>query len=342
MKRSLRRPLIAAFVIAAVLCTSGALMWMRQNSAAVAVPGNLYVPTGADWQTLSDSLGGDGVRLRDMGTFRKAARMAGLEKSVRPGRYILKEGMSYRGVARMLRNGMQTPVRLTFNNIRTIDRLAGALARQVEADSVALLGLFTDPEFTAGYGFTPATFIAMFIPDTYEVWWNTTPQALCNRMKKEYGSFWNDARREKAAAIPLTQSEVSILASIVYEETKMSDEMPTVAGVYVNRLRRGIPLQADPTVKFAMGDPSIKRILNRHLTFASPYNTYLHGGLPPGPICMPSKKAMDAVLDHAHHDYLYFCAAADFSGYHRFAKTLTEHNRNAANYAAALNRAGIR
>ncbi|MDR2885843.1 MAG: endolytic transglycosylase MltG [Rikenellaceae bacterium] len=342
MKKSVRRPLLAAVVIIAALCVAAGVFWMRQNARAVAVPGSLYVPTGATYQTLLDSLGADGHRLVDVGTFRKAARLAGLEKSVRPGRYLLKEGMSYRAVARMLRNGLQTPVRLTFNNIRTVDRLAGSLARQIEADSVELLRLFSDPKFTAEYGFTPETFICMFIPNTYEVYWNTMPEALCGRMKKEYGAFWNAERLGKAATIPLTPLEVSILASIVYEETKMSDEMPKVAGVYINRLRIKMPLQADPTVKFAVGNPTIKRVLNRHLEVDSPYNTYRRQGLPPGPICMPSIRALDAVLNYAHHDYLYFCAASDFSGYHRFAKTLAEHSRNAAEYAAALNRAGIR
>ena len=182
----------------------------------------------------------------------------------------------------------------------------------------------------------------MFIPNTYEVWWNITPEGLTERMKKEYDNFWNEERLAKLARTRLTQKEVSTLASIICEETRMTDEMPTMAGVYINRLRRGMLLQADPTVKFAIGDFTIRRVLNRHLEVDSPYNTYKYAGLPPSPICMPSIKGIDAVLNYKESNYLYFCAKEDFSGYHNFARTLSEHNQNARRYANALNRAGIR
>ena len=192
------------------------------------------------------------------------------------------------------------------------------------------------------YGFKPEEMIGMFIPNTYEVWWNITPEGLTERMKKEYDNFWNEERVAKLARTRLTQKEVTTLASIICEETRMTDEMPTMAGVYINRLRRGMLLQADPTVKFAIGDFTIRRVLNRHLEVDSPYNTYKYAGLPPSPICMPSIKGIDAVLNYKESNYLYFCAKEDFSGYHNFARTLSEHNQNARRYANALNRAGIR
>lgn len=299
---------------------------------AVEAEAHLYLPTGATYEALVDSLAG---KIAD--PTRLPRRM-----NIRPGHYVLEKGMTPRAIARMIERGLQTPVRLTFNNLRTIDRLAGSLARQTEPDSLAWLALLTDPALADSLGFTPETLLAMFIPDTYEVYWNTSPERLVERMHDQYERFWNDDRRAKLAETGLSQIEVSILAAIVYEETKMSDEMPKVAGVYINRLRRGMPLQADPTVKFAASDPTIRRVLNRHLTIDSPYNTYIYRGLPPGMIAMPSIRAIDAVLDYAHHEMLYFCASPDFSGYHVFARTLAEHNKNARAYARALNRAGIR
>ena len=185
------------------------------------------------------------------------------------------------------------------------------------------------------------TFMAMFIPNTYEVYWNCSVNDLLQRMKRESDRFWA-SRDAKLARCGLTRNEAITLASIVYEETKRQSEMPVVAGVYINRLRRGMPLQADPTVKFALGDFSLRRILHKHLEVDSPYNTYRVVGLPPGPICMPSIAAIDAVLNYQEHDYLYFCAKEDLSGAHNFARTLAEHNRNARAYAAALNRLKIR
>ncbi len=326
----------------ALIATGIVVFIFKFNANAVAAPGVILVPTGATYGQLLDSLGRDGEHLRDMAAFRSAAKITDLETSVRPGRYLLKEGMSYRSVVHMFRRGLQTPVRLTFNNIRTIDRLAGALSRQVEPDSLTLLAAFTDPRFTENYGFEPDTFLAMFIPNTYEVYWNTPVEALCDRMQKEYAKFWNGERSEKAARVGLSPLEVSVLASIVYEETKKGDEMPRVAGVYINRLRIGMALQADPTLKFAAGDFSLRRVLALHKQIDSPYNTYMYPGLPPGPICMPSIRAIDAVLDYERHNYLYFCAAPDFSGYHRFAANLAGHERNRQAYIRFLNENGIR
>ncbi len=305
---------------------------------------SLLVPTGADFGTVCDSLGGKGKYLRNVHAFRLASRMVGLDsKTVKPGRYLLHEGTSPLALVRMIKRGAQTPVKLKFNNIRTIELLAASLARQTEPDSAAWMAAFADPAFTAAYGLSPATIMTLFIPDTYEVYWNTTPGALCGRMQRECERFWGDEKR--AAALiksGFTPVQAYTLASIVYEETKRPDEMARVAGVYANRLRIRMPLQADPTVKFAVGDPSIRRILNKHLAVDSPYNTYKFAGLPPGPISMPSKAALDAVVNYERHNYLYFCASPDFSGHHLFARTLAEHAQNARAWAAALNRQGIR
>ena len=187
------------------------------------------------------------------------------------------------------------------------------------------------------HGFNRYTYLAMFVPDTYEVYWTVTPLQLLDRLKKEYDAFWNDSRTAKAKAAGLTREQAMTLASIVIEETKYEPEMPTIAGVYINRLRKGMLLQADPTVKYAVNDPSLRRILNKHLEVDSPYNTYKYAGLPPGPITTPTKAAIDAVLNYQHHDYLYFCAHESFNGQHRFATNLAGHMENARRFHAAMN-----
>jgi UPF0755 protein len=202
--------------------------------------------------------------------------------------------------------------------------------------------LLNDPVYCESLGFTPTTIKAMFIPNTYEVYWNISAENLIERMKREYDAFWTESRRELAQKIRLTPLEVSILASIIEEESAMTDEYPTIAGLYINRLHRGMPLQADPTVKYALGDFTIQRMLKEHLQVDSPYNTYLYTGLPPGPLRIPSPKGLESVLNYQKHNYLYMCAKEDFSGRHNFAVSLSEHNRNAERYHAELNRRGIR
>ena len=262
--------------------------------------------------------------------------------TVRSGYYTLKEGMSLRRVFNMVRAGLQTPVKIVLNPVRTMDRLAGMVSKFVEIDSLSLLVKLSDEKTAEHYGFSPQTFIGMFLPDTYEVYWNITAEQFLNKMQRQYEHFWNDERRQKAKALNLSPIEVITLASIVNEESNIPEDMDLIASVYLNRLRKGIPLQADPTVKFAVGNFALKRVLTVHTEMESPYNTYKHRGLPPGPICIPSKRAIDAVLKNTPSDYLYFCASADFSGRHNFARSLKEHNRNAAAYQSALNRAKIR
>ena len=221
-------------------------------------------------------------------------------------------------------------------------QLAQKLARQIDADSTAIMQVLTSPEVARGVGFDSVTLFSMFIPNTYEFYWTVTPEEFVQRMKREYDRFWTpgrDALRERSG---LSRLEVMTLASIVYEETRKTDEMPRIAGVYVNRLRKGMPLQADPTVKYAMQDFGLRRILHKHLKYESPYNTYRNKGLPPSPICMPGIDAIDAVLNYEVHDYLFFCARATFDGYHNFARTLREHNANARAYSAELNRRKIK
>ena len=296
-----------------------------------------------DGQSVSevvDSLSAAGV-VGHGNTLKFAAKLLRVS-GFRPGRYAINTSMSSRQLLTMLKSGSQTPMNLTFNNIRTLPQLAGVVGRQLRADSACFAGVLLNDSLAMGFGFRPETFIGMFIPDTYEVYWTMTPEAFAERMHREYERFWNDDRRARLTRTGLTEMEVATLASIIDEETVKTDEMPRIAGVYINRLRHGMLLQADPTVKYAVGDFTLRRVLNRHLATDSPYNTYMYRGLPPGPIRMPSKAALNAVLNYEEHDYYYFCAREDFSGYHAFARTLAEHSRNARRYSAALDRLGIR
>jgi UPF0755 protein len=270
-------------------------------------------------------------------TFLRAAKVMKLKDGFKPGLYRFKKGMGNKAIVRTLQKGWQQPVRLVIPGYyRSLDRFADFLGEQLEAGRDAFLNTLNDKTVAEKYGFTPETFIGMFIPNTYEVWWTVTPEEFVERMHTEYVKFWTADRDAKALAIGLTRQEVSTLASIVIEETKNEAEMPRIAGVYMNRLHKEMLLQADPTVIFAIGDPSIKRVLNRHLETDSPYNTYKYAGLPPGPITMPPVAAIDAVLNYERHDYLYFCAKDNFDGTHAFAKTLSAHNENARRYQRAL------
>lgn len=270
--------------------------------------------------------------------------LAKLKKAskLKEGYYLFKKGTSANELVNKLRAGRQTPIKLMFNNVRTFADFAGKIARQIRPDSIELLEHFSNNETAANYGFDDENYIGMFLPNTYEIYYTATPQEFTDRMHKEYQRFWTIERKQKAENLGYSPQQVSALAAIVDEETNKNDEKKRIAGVYLNRLARNIPLQADPTLKFAAGDFTIKRLLNKHMTINSPYNTYKNAGLPPGPIRQPSMSAIDAVLNAEKHNYLYFCAKADFSGYHIFAKTLAEHNRNAAAYHRELNRRGIR
>ncbi len=261
---------------------------------------------------------------------------------VKPGNYAIRPGDSMRDICLRLLSGNQTPVRLVIPSVRTLDRLAGAVGKQLMTDSVAIAAILTDHHLIDSLGYTAETFPTLFLPNTYEVYWTMSPEQFIARMKKEHDTFWNTERKKKAQAQGLTPIEVTTLASIVDEETNKNDEKPLVAGLYLNRLKRGMLLQADPTVKFAHGKFDLRRILLAHLTIDSPYNTYKYAGLPPGPIRIPSIAAIESVLNPAKHSYIYMCAKEDFSGYHNFASTLRQHNANARRYQQALNQRGIK
>lgn len=300
----------------------------------------LYIRTGSDYEDVLETLQ-DNNYVKDTSSFNWLAKRMEYPDNVKPGRYQIERNMSNRKLINMLRAGIQKPVKLVFHNIRTTNQLASVISRQIEADSVSLVKILNSNSKAENYGFTKEAFISMFIPNTYEFYWNTSAEEFCDRMLKEYKKFWNETRREKAAKIDYNPVEVTIIASIVEEETQYNPEKPIIAGVYINRLRRGMALQADPTVKFAVGDFTLRRILDKHTAIESPYNTYRQPGLPPGPICIPSISSINAVLNYQRHEYIYFCAKDDFSGSHAFAKTLHQHNLNADAYRRALNQRRI-
>ena len=258
------------------------------------------------------------------------------------GRYLITPSTKLRPFFHKLILGEQDPIMLTIPSVRTMERLAGVLGKKLMLDSLCFVQCFQDSAFVAKYGYNKQTLPAFFIPNTYQVYWNMNPQDLMFRMQKENARFWNKERLKKSELLNMNAIQVATLASIVDEETANNAEKPMIAGLYLNRLRLGMLLQADPTVKFATGDFSLRRILNIHLKTESPYNTYLHKGLPPGPIRIPSIAGIDAVLNHVKHPYLYMCAKEDFSGTHNFARNLGEHMRNARKYQNALNKRKIK
>jgi UPF0755 protein len=264
------------------------------------------------------------------------------QDKIRTGRYAIQPGENAITVFRHLKNGHQEAEMLTIPESRTMDRLAGILSRKLMLDSLTLVESLTDNDFCGRWGYDTATIACLFVPNTYEVYWNVTLDGLMERMQKEHDRFWNGERTAKATRLELTPNEVCIVASIIDEETANNEEKPMIAGMYLNRLKERMPLQADPTIKFAMHQFELKRIYHDMLFYDSPYNTYQNAGLPPGPIKIASIKGIDAVLNRADHDYLYMCAKEDFSGTHNFARTYKEHLANAAKYSKALNERGIK
>lgn len=301
----------------------------------------LYIPENANYKQVSDSLEINDV-LISFKAFRWISKKKSYSKSVKSGRFLLTKEMNTNQLVNMLKGGLQTPLNVTFNNVRTKEQLAGKVSKYLQPDSLSILQLFYDESQIQKFGFTTETYSAMFIPNTYECYWTTSAEGFADRMKTEYDRFWNTERKKKAEELNLSPVEVTTLASIVQAETAKSDELNRVAGLYINRLKTGMYLQADPTVKYAVGDYSLKRVLTVHLEVDSPYNTYKHAGLPPGPINFPETSAIEAVLNYEQHKFYYMCAKEDFSGYHNFASNLSAHNRNAAKYRAALNKNKIR
>lgn len=327
--------LLSIAMFAAIIVIFAVYVFLAPNSNTTGSKSQyLLIPDNAIFETITDQLAETGA-LKSILTFTLTAKAYGY-KNIKPGRYEINPGISNLRLVHKLKTGRQSALKLTFNNIRTKEQLAGRLSRQIMADSASILQHLNDSAFLIKYELNPNTSVALFIPDTYEVFWDMDAEELFERMKKEYDRFWNDERKEKAAQIPMTAVEVSTLASIVEEETNSKSERPMVAGLYINRLKTEMPLQADPTVKFAYGDFGLRRITGTHLRIQSPYNTYKNKGLPPGPIRLATASGIDAVLNYSKHNYIFMCAKETLNGEHNFAATYAEHQVNAKKYQKAL------
>ncbi len=329
-------------VLALVLIAGAVGIWYGNrmiNSSVTAFrqdAKSLYIPSEIDIETLAEQLETDSFIISRM-DFTRVSEVKKFTR-VKPGKYLIKQGATNNSIINKLRSGEQDPVKVTFNSTRTAEELAGRVSQQILADSAEIVALLKSDDIAAQYGFTPESFKSMFIPNTYEFWWTSNAEDFVKRMADEFKRYWNDDRMAKARELNLTQSEVTTLASIVHAETSKRDEAPVVAGLYLNRLRIGMPLQADPTLIYAHNDFSIRRVLTRHKEIDSPYNTYIYAGLPPGPINFPDVTYIDAVLNPKSHDYIFMCAKADFSGYHHFSKTLSQHLTYAREYQRAISR----
>ncbi len=314
----------------------GAYNYLKRNNLPIQKEIDLYIPTGATYNDVVDSLQARRC-IVDLTFFNWLAYRKNYPENVKPGRYILIPNMSINTLLNKLKAGNQDPERIVIGKFRTRESLAGKLSKRLEFDSTHFIEAMRNKDLLDSFGVTPENSMALFIPNTYEIYWNSTPQDFLHRMHKEADAFWTEERLQKAATLQLSRIEVMILASIIDEETNKDEEKPLIASVYLNRLRRGMLLQADPTVKFSLQDFEIRRILKKHLAHDGVYNTYKYKGLPPGPICIPAMSSIDAVLQNEKTDYLFFCAKEDFSGYHNFASNINEHIRNARKFQRALN-----
>ena len=327
----------AAAAAAAVIAAFGLSLYITYKKPNTVKEGVILIYRDADYQDVEDSLKASGT-IKNLKSFGRAARKRNLAAHFEPGRYVISPGMSNQYIIRMIANGWQTPAKVTLRGyIKTLDRLAAFLGRNFEADSAAFATVLKDTAMIDSLGFLPETFIGMFIPNTYEFYWTSSPRNVVMRFKKEYETFWSGERDHLAREIGLDRNEVMTLASIVIGETNNAGEMPKIAGVYMNRLHRGMRLQACPTVIYAHLDtePELRRLLHRHLQIDSPYNTYRIKGLPPGPIAIPTVTAIDAVLNYEKSSYLYFCAKPEFDGTHNFATTYSQHKANSRAYNKA-------
>ena len=301
----------------------------------------LYIKTGSGFADVMKTIEQQGI-VKDTTSFMQVAYSEKYENRVKPGKYRLHKGMGNKKLIRMLALGEQEPVKLAFQNVRLKETFVGMVGKKLEADSISIIHLLDSAAYLKPFGFTPDDIYVMFLPNSYKMYWNGSAEKFFNRMNDEYQKFWTPERKEQAKAVGLTPVQVSILASIVDAEALYDNEMPTIAGLYLNRLNRGMKLESDPTVIFALKDFTIKRVLNKYLVFNSPYNTYLNAGLPPGPIMMPSVNAIKAVLNYKKHNYIYMCAKDDFSGYHNFATNMADHLVNARKFQQALNDRNIK
>ncbi|SFD28917.1 endolytic transglycosylase MltG [Algibacter pectinivorans] len=343
IKKILLAILVIGLIVAAFFANFVYKAMLKPNTAFNNDSAYIFVPTGASYQEVREQLE---PLLDDIESFDNLAERKEYTKYVKAGRFQINKGMTNNDIINSIRS-KNLPIKVSFNNQSTLEKLAGRVSKEIEADSISLLNAMKDSAFLSENGFKEATALGMYLPNSYEFFWNTSAEDFRARMLKEYKRFWTDAKIKKANAIGLSQDQVIALASIVYEESKQALEQPRIAGVYMNRIRIGMPLQADPTLKFAAyqlpkyKNTVIKRVLNVHKDINSPYNTYKNRGLPPGLIAMPDISAINAVLNYEKHSYLYFAADAKRYGFHKFAKTLAQHNVNAREYQRYLSSQGI-
>jgi UPF0755 protein len=337
---------IAAVVVISALMVYGFILIRQifsENTKFADKEVYVHIPTGANYEDVKKIIA---PYIENLDRFEMVASKRNYAENVKPGRFLFTKGMNSYELVKTLR--INVPVSLAFNNQERLENFAGRVGSQIEADSLSLLNSFRDSIFLKENGFNEENVLAVFIPNTYEIYWNTSAEKFRDKMIKEYRNFWNAERVAKAKKQGLTPIEATILASIVHKESVKKDERPRIAGVYLNRLRLGMPLQADPTVIYAIKKKSndfeqvIKRVFYNDLTMSSPYNTYVNIGLPPGPIAMPDITALEAVLNPEKNNFIYFCASVDRFGYHEFAATLEEHNKNAKKYSDWINSQGVK
>ncbi len=339
----LKKILISLAVVGLIALGFVYLKFFASNTDFTAQEVYVKIPTGSTYEEAKKIIS---PYVKDMSSFELMAGLRQYDKNVKPGKFLLKNGMGSFQLVRALRQNV--PVKLAFNNQERLENFVQRVSSELEPDSLALMTAFTDPAFLQKNGFNRQDVMALFIPNTYEFYWNTTAEKFRDKMLEEYKKFWNANRLAKAKALSMTPNQVVTLASIVHKESVKADERPRIAKVYLNRLEAGMPLQADPTVIYAKKledndfNQVIKRVAGSMLSSGSLYNTYVHTGLPPGPIAMPDINAIDAVLNPEQHDYLYFCASIDRFGYHEFASTYAQHQLNATKYAQWLNSQGIK
>ena len=340
----LRRLIRMAAILGAVLLILTSLLFyglfVHPNILVDQHSRQLKIPRGMSFKTLNNALQQHGY-VSNLSSFSLLARLMHYDRKIIPGAYQLTTNMSNWEAIQVLRKGIQQPVKIVLHHVHTKEELVTQITQNLALNVTDFKKLLNDSAFVSEYGFNIDNVMTMFIPNTYEVYWTISPEGLFARMYREYQRFWNTSRREKAEKRNMSPIEVAILASIVQKETNKLDEAPLIAGVYINRLRRKIALQSCPTLLYALGDPSARRVLQKYKNFDSLYNTYKYKGLPPGPICLPSISMINAVLNSISSNYLYFSAKEDFSGYHHFSHSLKEHIRNAKRYQQALNKARI-
>ena len=301
----------------------------------------IYISSDSEFSDVVNVLLENGL-LINVNSFEWLAKQKKYDTNIKAGRYRINRELNNNNLINLLRSGKQTPVKVTFNNLRNKEQFAGKIASQIELDSSSIINYISDTTFLNKLKLNTDNVACLFIPNTYDFYWNTSVEGFMNKMIKEYSVFWNSNRKKKAAEIKLNFYQISVLASIVEKEQSIkTDERPMIAGLYLNRLKKRMKLESDPTLIFALGDFNIKRVLNKDKKVKSPYNTYKNKGLPPGPICIPSINAIDAVLNASEHKYIFMCAKEDFTGYHNFANTYTKHLINARKYQKALNKRKI-